>query len=109
MAWLEITVHTQNRDMEAVASALTAAGFSDLVLEDQQEFEEFLDQNRAYWDYIDESLQERLQGLSQIKLYLQQEEQEALSRLRHFVEDQGLSMTQKLMEETDWEESWKDN
>ena len=109
MAWLEITVHTRNRDVEAVASALTAAGFSDLVLEDQQEFEEFLDQNRAYWDYIDESLQASLQGLSQIKLYLEQEAQDSLCRLRKVVEGQGLSMTVETMEETDWEESWKEN
>jgi len=72
MAWLEITVKTEQQSIEDVAAMLTAAGFDDLVLEDQTEFESFLDENRAYWDYIDESLQQKLQGLSQIKLYLEE-------------------------------------
>ncbi len=109
MAWLEITVSTQNRDMEAVAAALTAAGFSDLVLEDQQEFKEFLDQNRAYWDYIDEDLQKSMEGLSQIKLYLDAEDGASLARLESVISAQGLTMKKALMEETNWEESWKEN
>ena len=68
MHYLEITVTTTPSTIEQVASCLTARGFSDLVLEDQSEFDEFLDENRAYWDYIDEDLQQKLQGLSCIKL-----------------------------------------
>ena len=109
MAWLQITVNTQGRDTESVAAALTAAGFSDLVVEDQQEFENFLDQNRAYWDYIDEDLQQQLQGLSQIKLYLEDSDTAGLARLQEAVEAQQLSMEVSTLPETDWEESWKDN
>ncbi len=109
MAWLQITVNTQGRDTESVAAALTAAGFSDLVVEDQQEFETFLDQNRAYWDYIDEDLQQQLQGLSQIKLYLEDSDTAGLARLQEAVEAQQLSMEVSTLPETDWEESWKDN
>ncbi len=109
MAWLQITVNTRGRDTDAVAAALTAAGFSDLVVEDQQEFETFLDQNRAYWDYIDEDLQQQLQGLSQIKLYLEDTDTAGLARLKEAVEAQQLSLQTELLPETDWEESWKDN
>ena len=63
MAWLEITIETEPKKIGATATALTAQGFSELVIEDQQEFETFLDENRAYWDYIDENLQQQLQGL----------------------------------------------
>ena len=63
MAWLEITIDTASEQIERIATALTAKGFSDLVIEDQTEFEEFLDQNRAYWDYIDEELEQKLQGV----------------------------------------------
>ena len=81
MAYLEITVSTAGRNIDDVAAALTAAGFADLVLEDQGEFETFLDENRAYWDYIDESLQQQLQGLSQIKLYLEDTDTAGRARL----------------------------
>ena len=109
MAWLEITVNTRGKDTESVAAVLTAAGFSDLVVEDQQEFETFLDQNRAYWDYIDEELQQQLQGLSQIKLYLEDTDTDGLARLKEIVEAQKLSMNTSTLPDTDWEESWKDN
>ena len=54
MAWLEITIDTTAEKINSVVTVLTAKGFSDLVIEDQQEFESFLEDNRAYWDYIDE-------------------------------------------------------
>jgi len=109
MAWLEITVSTDSARIDAATAALTAGGFSDLVIEDQAEFETFLDQNRAYWDYIDESLQEKLQGLSQIKLYLEDTDTAGMARLEKLLKKQGLPMTVKALEETNWEESWKDN
>ena len=109
MAWLEITVHTTEKTLDRTVTALTAAGFSDLVIEDQSEFEDFLEQNRAYWDYIDEGLQEKLQGLSQIKLYLEYTDTAGLERLRKLTESKDLRMDVNTMAETNWEESWKDN
>ena len=109
MAWLEITIDTVSQKIDATVTALTAAGFSDLVIEDQEEFETFLDQNRAYWDYIDEDLQEKLQGLSHIKLYLEDTDTVGLQRLEEKVKSLHLTMTAAPLAEVDWEESWKDN
>ena len=109
MEWLEITISTAAADIKAVTTALTAAGFSDLVIEDQEEFETFLDENRAYWDYIDEDFQNRLQGLSRIKLYLESGDKESLARLNTLCEKQQLPMEVNALPDTNWEESWKDN
>ena len=109
MAWLEITIDTDSDRIEQVAAGLTARGFSELVMEDQQEFETFLEENRAYWDYIDEEFQQKLQGLSHIKLYLEDTDQEGLSRLEAAVKELDVAMTVASMPETDWEESWKEN
>lgn len=107
MAWLEITVETSSQTVEDVAGQLTAQGFSDLVIEDQAEFETFLEENRAYWDYIDEDFQRRLSGLSQIKLYLEDTDEAGLSRLKDAVAALGLTMTVSALPDTNWEESWK--
>ena len=109
MAWLEITLDTDSEKIESVAAQLTAQGFAELVIEDQAEFETFLDENRAYWDYIDEDLQEKLQGLSHIKLYLEDTQTEDLARLERAAAQLGLPMDVRSMAETNWEESWKDN
>ena len=119
MAWLEITVHTAPAGIEEVAAALTTGGFSELLLEDQAEFETFLEENRAYWDYIDEKLQAQLQGLSRIKLYLEdtdtqgrQQLEELVARIKAGDRDGhlgDLTVTTEALPDTDWEESWKDN
>ena len=109
MAWLEITIDTAAEKCSSVVTALTAKGFSDLVIEDQEEFETFLEENRAYWDYIDEELQEKLQGLSHIKLYLEDTDASGMERLEKAVQDLKLPMTVAPLAEADWEESWKDN
>ena len=109
MAWLEITVHTTEKTLDRTVNALTAAGFPDLVIEDQSEFEDFLEQNRAYWDYIDEGLQKKLQGLSQIKLYLEDTDKSGLEKLNKLAKTMDLALDISTMEETNWEESWKEN
>ena len=109
MAWLEITIDTAAEKMNSVVTVLTARGFSDLVIEDQTEFETFLEENKAYWDYIDEAFQEKLQGLSRVKLYLEDTDKSGMERLEKAVAELRLSMTVSPLAETDWEESWKDN
>ena len=109
MAWLEITIDTAAEKIDSVVTVLTARGFADLVIEDQEEFETFLEENRAYWDYIDEDLQEKLQGLSHIKLYLEDTDKAGMDRLEKVTAELKLPMTIAPLAEVDWEESWKDN
>ena len=119
MAWLEISVATASAGIELVAERLTAGGFEDLVLEDQAEFETFLEENRAYWDYIDEELQQKMQGLSCIKLYLDSADAAGMERLKALLAQLktsanaqklgSLELTVKPLPDVNWEESWKEN
>ena len=109
MNWLEITIETAPSTIQTVANRLTAGGFEDLVIEDQTEFEAFLEENRSCWDYIDEELQKELEGLSRIKLYLEDTDTAAMARLEKLLDTLGLTMQVNEMAETNWEESWKDN
>ena len=109
MAWLEFIIDTDSKKIASTAAALTAQGFAELVIEDQEEFETFLDENKAYWDYIDEDFQQKLQGLSHIKIYLEDTDTAGQEKLKGAVEKLGRTMTVKALEETNWEESWKDN
>ena len=120
MDYLEVTIQTASAGIETVATALTASGFDSLVVEDQAEYETFLEENRAYWDYIDEEFQAELQNLSRIKLYLEVDgtEEKQLNKLRKVLDSLKnrtkknlgtLELTSTLLPETNWEESWKDN
>ncbi|MBR2937918.1 MAG: 50S ribosomal protein L11 methyltransferase [Oscillospiraceae bacterium] len=116
MNYLEFTIHTAPGRIEDTAAALTAGGFADLVMEDQGEFETFLEENRTCWDYIDEELQQKLQGLSCIKLYLEDTDcvgrnklEALLASLRVRGDLGALEMTVTTLGQTNWEESWKEN
>ena len=109
MAWLEITVNTASDTVEDVAARLTARGFPDLVIEDEAEFESFLEENRAYWDYIDEDFQQKLAGLSRIRLYLEDTDKAGMARLEKALSELGLTMQITALPDTNWEESWKDS
>ena len=121
MQWLELTIQTASSGIEALGAHLTAQGYDSFVIDDQIEYEAFLENNRAYWDYIDEELEKRLQGLSQIKLYLEMDgrEQERVERLKASLEALrnrlpnvqfgSLAVTAAPMAEENWEDSWKEN
>ena len=109
MQWLEITVQTKPEEIDGAVAALTAGGFSELIIEDQAEFETFLEENKAYWDYIDEDLQQKLQGLSHIKLYLEDTDKAGMERLTSLVQQLGLTMQVAALPDVNWEESWKES
>ncbi len=109
MAWLEATIDALSHKIGPLVTQLTARGFADLVIEDREEFETFLEENRSCWDYIDQELQEKIQAMSAIKLYLEDTDEAGMERLREAVRDLGLTMQVSPLPETDWEESWKDN
>lgn len=119
MDWLELTIKTASPGVEAVTARLTALGYDSFIIDDQKDFQSFIAENRAYWDYIDESLAQRMKGLSQIRLYLEdspasvrqaQELAVSLRALREEFPDEDLGpLTVKaaLCRNEDWENNWK--
>jgi ribosomal protein L11 methyltransferase len=118
MEWLELTIRTASQGMEILCAELTEAGFDSFVVEDHQEFEEFLETSRDYWDYVDESLSEKMETISQVRLYLQEDVAEAqipqLQQLLRELPQQyptcnfgELTMALENVPPEDWENSWK--
>ena len=68
--WLEVAVNTTPDRLDEVTAKLTAAGMTGLVIEDEGEFQQFLEQNRQYWDYVDQELMDRMRGVTRVKFYV---------------------------------------
>jgi len=119
MQWLELTIKTSSAGIETVAERLTVLGYDSFIMDDQAEFEEFLDHNRQYWDYVDEELARQMEGVSQIRLYLENgpEAMEQVSALKdhmrtlknqHPHADLGsLEIALADLKDEDWENNWK--
>ncbi len=71
MQWIEVTIKTTSAAIDLVCDRLTVWGYDSFIIDDQEDFHQFLEQNRQYWDYVDEDLEQKMQGLSQIRLYLE--------------------------------------
>ena len=105
--WLEVTLPVPADRLERVCDILTANGMTGLVVEEEGDFLRFLEQNRQYWDYVDEGLAARMKGASRVKFYVPDSE-EGQKQLRQYLA--GLEdhepQTVSLREE-DWATSWQ--
>lgn len=119
MQWTELTIKTASGAIELVADRLTVLGFDSFIIDDQEDFHEFLETNRQYWDYVDEALEQQMRGLSQIRLYLEsgpavpetvsylRDQLSALRAQYPSVEFGALSVSLADVRNEDWENSWK--
>ena len=118
--WLEVTIRTASGGIDLLCAELTEAGFDSFVIDDSEQFRQFLDGARAYWDYVDEKLAARMRDLSQVRLYLPEETAEAqLAELRALLaelpgrypacEFGPLTLALDRIPGEDWANSWKQN
>ena len=56
MNWLETHLDTTPAGIEPVSALLSSLGIDSLVIEDEQDFQNFLENNKQYWDYVDDDL-----------------------------------------------------
>ncbi len=105
--WLEVTLPVPAERLDGVCGRLTANGMTGLVVEEEGDFLRFLEQNRQYWDYVDEDLARRMKGASRVKFYVPDSEEgrRQLNRVLAGLEEYE-PQTVSLREE-DWATSWQ--
>ena len=105
--WLEVTLPVPADRLDRVCDMLTANGMAGLVVEEEGDFLRFLEQNRQYWDYVDEGLAARMKGASRVKFYVPDNE-EGQKQLRQYLAglEEYEPQTVSLREE-DWATSWQ--
>ena len=106
MRWIEVTVPTAPQEIDRVCDALAALGVDGLSIEDESDLQDFLEHNRQYWDYVDDSLQQRFAGKSRVKFYLTDDEP-GRSELQRISAALNRPVETALMEDQDWENGWK--
>ncbi len=104
--WLEVAVNTVPERLDEVTAKLTAAGMAALVIEDEGEFQQFLEQNRQYWDYVDQELLDQMQGVCRVKFYVTDDEN-GREQLAQYTQGLGCEYTTVPLSENDWAYSWQ--
>ncbi len=107
MRWMEVAVEMGGQEIEELCGRLTELGVDGMVVEDEADFRRFLEENRQYWDYVDEALEQRFAGKSRVKFYLA-DNREGQAILRRLREELGLPMDVGFLEDSDWENNWRE-
>ena len=104
--WLEVAVNTTPDKLDEVCAKLTAAGMDALVIEDEGDFLNFLEQNRQYWDYVDQELLDRMKGVTRVKFYVT-DDADGRAQLERYTRGLGWEYTVTPLTDSDWAYSWQ--
>ena len=106
MRYIEVIVNTPKEALDQRCEEMAAMGAGGFVIENEDDFRDFLDRNHMDWDYVDEELENRCAGVSRIKCYLTDDE-EGLAVLRRIRDAYGAVET-GFVEDSDWENNWRE-
>lgn len=106
MRYIEVIVDTPAQELDRRCEEMAAMGVGGFVIENEEDFQDFLENNHAYWDYVDKELEEKFAGLSRIKCYLTDDAsgQDSLRQIRAAYGEVSVSF----VEDSDWENNWRE-
>ena len=117
MDWLELRIDTSHAGLDAVTELLEQQGITSVMIDDEADFQSFLENNRQYWDYVDDDLLAQKKGVSRVTFYLERSEVSlgtvaavriAMSALKKEHPDYApLLLTVENVADEDWENNWK--
>lgn len=119
MQWLEVSIYTTREGIDILCSRLMELGINGFEIEDNDDFLDFLENNKDYWDYVDDELREKMAGETRVKIYVSDDEEGRglLSLVKNDLasfksldkENRYGSLNVKLesLSEEDWENNWK--
>lgn len=115
MNWLQICIETNAWGIDAVCDALTKVGIEGFEIEDKDDFNGFLEENKDFWDYVDEDLYNEKQGPTRVKTYIEEDSKapETLANIKTALESLkggeygSLEITIANMAQEDWENNWR--
>ena len=107
MRWIEASVPAESGEIDELCRKLEALGVEGMSIEDEADFKNFLENNHQYWDYVDDELNERFAGLSQVKFYLADDADGSamLAKIRAAL---GRTINVAYVADSDWENNWRE-
>ena len=119
MNWIKVTITTTAQGIDPISGRLLDLGINGIEIADKDDFQEFLENNRACWDYVDEELERLKDADTQITLYVSDGAQglEQLAAIRSSMADLKAMDTESCygtldistdhVKDEDWSEIWK--
>lgn len=115
----QIDIYTSSQAIDGITGALTEYGITGFIIQDSEDFEDFLADKNANWDYVDDELMGLKTAEPHITLYVHENAQgaETLAAIRGLVEGWSadnsdgfygnIRMELANVKEEDWANNWK--
>ena len=94
MDWIKVSIFTTSEGIEPLSGRLYQLGITGLEIEDEKDFKDFLENNKQYWDYVDDELIKEKEGETEVIAYVSDNAA-------------GLEIHIDNMKEEDWANNWK--
>ena len=119
MDWIKVKIYTSSEGIEPLSGRLYSLGITGLEIEDEKDFLDFLENNKQYWDYVDEELMEEKKGETTVSAYVSDNasSHEMLMAIKNTVNEMKaldengsfgrLAIEADNMHEDDWANNWK--
>lgn len=117
--FIQIDVYTSSMAVEGITAALTDYGITGFIIQDSADFEDFLSDKNANWDYVDDSLMGLKDAEPKITFYVHENAQgkETLEQIKELIKRfeaenadgfyGNLRMELSNVREEDWANNWK--
>lgn len=119
MEWLKVTIYTSSEGIEPLTGVLYQVGVTGVEIEDEADFYDFLENNKQYWDYVDEDLKKEKHKETSVNVYVSDNAagHETLLEIRNQVallksrDEENLfgrlEVELQNVSEEDWANNWK--
>ena len=117
--FIQIDIYTSSQAIDGITGALTDYGITGFIIQDSADFESFLEDKNANWDYVDDELMGLKTVEPHITVYVHDNAQgaEMLAAIRSLIESYAqnnsdgyygnIRMQLANVKEEDWANNWK--
>ena len=70
MEWIKVIIYTSTEGIEPLTGVLYKIGVTGVEIEDESDFYDFLENNKQYWDYVDDDLKEEKHKETCVNVYV---------------------------------------
>lgn len=118
-SFIQIDIYTSSQAIDGITGALTEYGITGFIIQDSADFEDFLADKNANWDYVDDELMGLKNVEPHITLYVHENAQgaETLAAIRGLIDGYkannsdgyygNIRLTLANVKEEDWANNWK--
>lgn len=120
MNWTEVRIYTTTAGIDPLTGSMLDLGLQGFMIEDAQDFDEFLHDTTPHWDYVDQAVMEKMKDCETcVTIYVADNPQgmEELMQVRQILarlkaqDPDGkygrLELEMKGVDEEDWSNAWK--